>query len=284
MLGLLAAVAIATLPASAQTGGLEVRVLDAADGTPLPGAVVTLSSEQGRVATTAARTDADGRVLFPVLRVGAGYVVMVEMPGFATFRDRALRIGTDRVEAYTVQLTPEFEERIEARAERGVIDLDETGRTSRFRAEFIENLPVPGRFYQNLLTLAPGVQDRDGDGNPNVHGARTRDFRAEVGGVSNVDPLTGEWLSYVATDSIEELQMIPSGAGVEFGRAAGGFARILQRQGSNDFEGIASVGVRSNGSTAVAHRHRRRRRHRCCWSSSPRQSRTRTMLQRTIRA
>ena len=42
-----------------------------------------------------------------------------------------------------------------------------------------------------MLTLAPGVQDADGDGNPNVHGSRDRDFKAEVGGVSNVDPLTG---------------------------------------------------------------------------------------------
>jgi len=92
--------------------------------------------------------------------------------------------------------------------------------------------------YQNVLSRAPGVLDEDEDGNPNVHGARSRDFRAEVAGVSNVDPLTGEWLSYINADSIEELEIIPLGAGVEFGRAQGGFARVLQKQGTNRFEGV----------------------------------------------
>jgi len=85
------------------------------------------------------------------------------------------------------------------------------------------------------------VIDPDGDGNPNVHGGRERDFRAQVGGVSNVDPLTGEWLSRINSETIEEMEVLPWGAGVEFGRASSGFARVLQAQGSNEFEGVFSV-------------------------------------------
>ncbi|MBZ5640483.1 MAG: TonB-dependent receptor, partial [Acidobacteriia bacterium] len=58
-----------------------------------------------------------------------------------------------------------------------------------------------------------------------------------VGGVSNQDPLTGLSMSLVNPDSIEEIEIITAGAGVEFGRAQGGFANIIQKQGSNDFEG-----------------------------------------------
>jgi len=86
--------------------------------------------------------------------------------------------------------------------------------------------------------MAPGVQDANGDGNPNVHGSRSRDFSAMVSGVRNVDPLTGQWMSRVNPNSIEEMEVITAGAGVEFGRAQGGFARIIQKQGTNDHEGI----------------------------------------------
>ena len=95
----------------------------------------------------------------------------------------------------------------------------------------------------------------DGDGNPNVHGARERDFKASVGGVSNQDPLTGGWLNTVNFDSIEEVEVITAGAGAEYGRAQGGFANIIQKQGSNDFEGTFNFLYRSskldgNGATA----------------------------------
>ena len=62
-------------------------------------------------------------------------------------------------------------------------------------ASVVTDLPVQGRFYQNVLALAPGVQAPDGDGNPNVNGARERDFKTKIGGVSNVDPLTGAWVT-----------------------------------------------------------------------------------------
>ena len=88
-------------------------------------------------------------------------------------------------------LSEEVIERVAVVARSPVVDLESTSTTTKFTDEYIQQLPVPGRFYQNLVTLAPGVQDADGDGNPNVHGSRTRDFKAEVGGVSNVAPLTG---------------------------------------------------------------------------------------------
>jgi len=84
-----------------------------------------------------------------------------------------------------------LEERIQIVATRDVVDLDKTESSTRFSDSFVSDLPVPGRMYQNVLTMAPGVQDADGDGNPNVHGSRSRDFETTVGGVSNVDALTG---------------------------------------------------------------------------------------------
>jgi hypothetical protein len=49
---------------------------------------------------------------------------------------------------------------------------------SSISAEFINSLPILGRNYQDVLALAPGVTDVDGDGNPNIHGARDTDVVA----------------------------------------------------------------------------------------------------------
>lgn len=238
---LVAWMAVGLALAQTGSGGLRVVVQDATTQRPLAGASVVLSNRQQLAPRTALVTAADGIALFPVLQIGGGYAVEVALAGYATLRLPDLRVSSGDARVLLVPMSPELQERVEVRARSDVIDLEETASSTKFSDEFLAGLPIAGRFYQNVLTLAPGVKDADGDGNPNVHGARSRDFKAVVGGVSNVDPLTGQRLSFVNSDSIEELEVIPAGAGVEFGRAQGGFARIVQKQGSNDFEGAFSL-------------------------------------------
>ncbi len=229
---------------SAQSGGLVVRVLDAQG--PLPGAIVTLSNDKGYVKTVSLPTNVDGVVEFPILRAGTGYTFEVSFPGYGTIRKDNVRIPINEIVKEAVQLSQELTEVVKIVAERDVIDLEKVETTSKFSDEFIQDLPVPGRFYQNVLTLAPGVQDADGDGNPTVHGSRSRDFKAIVSGVSNVDPLTGQQMNQVNPNSIEEMEVVTAGASVEFGRAQGGFANIIQKQGSNEFEGLVEMIYRSD--------------------------------------
>ena len=82
----------------------------------------------------------------------------------------------------SVQMVEELQERVRVSAERQVVNLETTQAVTKFSEEFIADLPVPGRFYQNVLTMTPGINDSDGDGNPNVHGSRNRDFSAMVNG------------------------------------------------------------------------------------------------------
>jgi hypothetical protein len=232
-------VALTVGVASAQTGGITVVVTDD-QGNPLPGATVTISHELGYVKTTAELTSKKGTVEFPVLRPGAGYVIEVSFSGGGLSAQRLdeIRVTIGETLTVPVQLMAEFQEEIKVTAQRDLIELEKSETSTKFSDDFIADLPVPGRFYQNVLTMAPGVQDADGDGNPNVHGSRSRDFQAVVSNVSNVDPLTGQWMSRVNPNSIEEMEVITAGAGVEFGRAQGGFARIIQKQGSNTHEGV----------------------------------------------
>ena len=242
-------VASAVSIVSAQTGAITVKVVDS-NGDPLPAATVTISHPTGYIKEAATLTNAKGVADFPVLRAtgqsSVGYTLNVVFPGFAPMQLTDIKVSIGGTTRQPVQLAEEIVERVKVVATTDVVDLEDTAQSSTFTDEFIQDLPVPGRFYQNVLTLAPGVQDADGDGNPNVHGSRDRDFKAEVSGVSNVDPLTGQQMSQVNPNSIEEMEVITAGAGVEFSRAQGGFARILQKQGSNEFEGVFELYYRSS--------------------------------------
>jgi hypothetical protein len=230
-------VVLAVSTVVAQTGAIRVTVYDAADKTPLPGASVVLRNSQQLVSMQTVITNKNGVADFPVLRAGPGYSLEVFFPSYAKQQMANIRVKIGEVQALSFILAPETVEKIVVEGKREVVDLEKTSTSTKFGADFIQDLPVQGRFYQNVLTMAAGVQDADGDGNPNVHGARATDFKAQVDGVSNQDPLTGMRMSEVNPDSIEEIEVITAGAGVEFGRAQGGFANIIQKQGSNDFEG-----------------------------------------------
>ena len=56
----------------------------------------------------------------------------------------------------------------------------------------------------------------------------------------------GRWLKLGGTGGLKQVPLdFTGGAGVEFGRAQGGFARIIQKQGSNTHEGVAEFYYRS---------------------------------------
>src|SRR5262245_14064738 len=180
--------------ALAQTGGLDVVATDAQSKAPLPGATVVLTSATQQIPATALLTDAAGKASFPVLRGGGGYAVEVRLAGYATLRVPELKVSLGKTGLLPIGLFPELQEKVGVSAKREGVALDETGAKTTLSSEFIEDLPIRGRFYQTLLTLAPGVLDSDEDGNPNVHGSRVTDFKTQVGGVANTDPLTGGFL------------------------------------------------------------------------------------------
>ena len=158
------AVVVVTLAAAQTTGRLEVVVLDATDQSPLPGATVKLTNDKQLVAETASLTDPNGIVDFPILRAGSGYIIEVSFPGYGIRRETEIRVPIAEIAQIPISLSRETIESIRVTADEGVVDLETTASSTKFSDEFVQDLPVPGRFYQNVLTLAPGVNDPDGDG------------------------------------------------------------------------------------------------------------------------
>jgi outer membrane receptor protein involved in Fe transport len=223
---------------AAAVGGIRGLVTDHT-GAPLAGVTVTVRDAARGIDHGGAVSDPRGLWTVTGLPPGGGYAVQCSLPGFATVVLTGSEVQAGTITQLTVVLSPEkaLREQVRVRAEPPVVALQETTTQSRYSNEFIDALPILGRNYQDVLTLAPGVSDVDGDGNPNIHGARDTDVVTLVDGVSTTDPYTGKVGAQLNIESIQEIEVKTSGASAEYGRAQGGFTNILTKSGGNDFEG-----------------------------------------------
>ncbi len=246
---LCAAAGISVVPA-ALSGSVVVTVRAVQQGKPdepVIGATVELTDPIGRSPVQARTTNAEGRATFESVAGGIGYVVVVTSPGYTTVRQPGVRVAPGTVSEVRVKVLASLHDEVVVVNRTRAVEMEQTaqGRTELGR-EALADLPMYGRDYQNLLTIAPGVQDSNHDGNPTIHGSREQDFRLTVDGVSNVDPLTGKFLSYVNVDAIEEMEVLDSGADASYGGATGGFGRIITKSGTNRLEGTLKLFLRDS--------------------------------------
>ncbi len=132
--------------------------------------------------------------------------------------------GPPASSAMPVPASEEAVERLRVASKSDAIDLEKPDPAMRFKDEQMDDLPVPGRFYQNVLTHTPGAPEASAAESESLHGASQRDFRAVVSGTSSVAPVPGRTVPSMNPNSIEEMEVVSGTAGVEFRRAQGGFA------------------------------------------------------------
>ncbi len=242
------AVAASARPARAdETGGLRGVVTDL-HGTPLAGVTVAVAQPGAGVPERGAVTGPDGNFRVAGLPAAEGYTLRFTLDGYGTVVVSQADVRAREITRIDAVLTPakSLREIVQVKATPPIVALEETATRTRFSAEFIDNLPILGRNYQDVLTLAPGVTDVDGDGNPNIHGARDTDVVTLVDGLSTTDPLTGKIGAQMNLESIQEVEVKSSGASAEYGRAQGGFTSLLTKSGGNDFEGMFKFFWRSS--------------------------------------
>ncbi|MGH9869167.1 MAG: TonB-dependent receptor [Candidatus Polarisedimenticolia bacterium] len=235
------------LLAQATTATVKGRVVDT-DGGGLPGVVVIIKSKNQPTGNKQVVTDIEGNYRIPLLPPANDYTIRVDYPGFAPLEVGPLDLDPGKmvVQDMTLRSDAETTETIVVESQGNIVDTESTKTATSYNAEFIEGLPIIGHNYQDVLTLAPGVTDTDGDGNPNVHGARDTGLQYRLDGGNITDPVNGTFGSNLNSDMIEELEVITSGASAEYGRADGGFANIITKSGGNDFEGKLSLAWRGS--------------------------------------
>jgi len=228
------------------TATVKGRVVDS-DDAGLPGVIVQIRSSSQPSGNKQVPSDIEGNYRIPLLPPANDYIIKIDYPGFAPLELGPLDLdpGKTTVQNITLRTDAESTETITVESQGNIVDTESAKTASSYNAEFIEGLPIIGSNYQDILTLAPGVTDTDGDGNPNVHGARDTGLQYRLDGGNITDPASGTFGQNLNADIIEEVEIITSGASAEFGRADGGFANIITKSGGNDFEGKFSIRYRS---------------------------------------
>jgi Carboxypeptidase regulatory-like domain/TonB-dependent Receptor Plug Domain len=229
------------------SGSIQGTVMDS-QGAPVPGATVTLTSEQGaRVYVT----EGDGTFFAPYLTPGV-YAMRVELSGFSPIeqKDIVVRLGQRLTMPEITLSVGGLTEVIQVEAAAPVIDTSSTVVGGILDSEVLKHLPV-GRNFTDTLYLLPGVSDSSGvgDANPSIGGASGLENAYVVdgvnitntgyGGVGTYSIVFGSLGAGVTTDFIKETQVKTAGFEAEFGQATGGVVNVVTKSGSNLFHGSA---------------------------------------------
>ncbi len=195
-------------------------------------------------------TDAQGRYVFPEMRVGA-YEIRAEQGGFKPYvrNNVILAIGESSVINITLEVGAitgdDFSETVQSTVNTQTQEL-----SFLVGERAIRELPLNGRNYTDLAFLQPGVvayPHRDG-GSAVAHGTAAsingQDPRSNVyllDGTLQNDITNGPAGSAagtaLGTESIREFRVETNSYSAEFGRNSGGQINAISKSGGNDFHG-----------------------------------------------
>ena len=231
---LIAALVMFAAPAyaqPAQTGTISGQIQDAT-GAALPGVTVTLTS-QDRGFSRSTVSDENGRYVFPAVPIGL-YSVNATLQGFETAQSTDNLVETERTTSVTFSMKiGALTDTIQVVGETPIVDRTTVTQTTRLTRDEFEKIPV-GRSYQALIGAAPGVV---GTGNVNSAGALTSNNLFVIDAVDTTDPTTGTFGTNLNFEAIQEISVLTSAVGAEYGRAQGAVVNVVTKSGTNRFEG-----------------------------------------------
>jgi hypothetical protein len=256
------ALLIAPVPAIAQSELATVfgRVTDPS-GAVISGAEVEVRNVNTGISVTSV-TNTDGLYTVPSLHPGH-YVVSVHKPGFRSVSATGLELNVQDNVARNFSLqVGSASESVTVSAASGNINVTDGAVSTVVDHKFVEDMPLNGRSFQTLISLAPGVvvtpTSYANQGQFSVNGQRQDANYFTVDGVSaNFGIAAGEGLpqsaggslpglaatggtnSLVSVDAMQEFRIQTSTFAPEYGRAPGGQISIATRAGTNDFHGTA---------------------------------------------
>ncbi len=222
------------------------RVLDDSKAA-VPGVTVTVTSKQ----TGAVRnTISEGDGTFAVTNLNPGtYAVAFELSGFAT-QTRAIVLGVGQLETIDVTMgVAALQEAVTVTADSAVIDMSSAKIGVNVSPEEIEALPVNGRNFANLMTLATGATS-DGNGgwaSVRFNGKSNQQNYLNYDGVDGtyvwdaspgyLNSTGSQFRLQTSMESVAEFRVNSGLAPAESGLGAGGNITVVSKSGTNAFRG-----------------------------------------------
>jgi hypothetical protein len=238
--------------ASAQTSGGIVGTVTDSSAAVVAGATVVVENAQTG-GTRSAQTDAEGRYAVNLLQIGR-YSVRIELQGFKPYRRSGLDLAAgDRLRVDARLEVGGSTEQVDVITTAGGLQTDTATVGSLVTSTAVQDLPLTGRNYVELLQVTPGANPSVG--NALSSGARPDDRRQTssvsvngqtelvnnnlIDGIDNNERSIGTIGVRPSIDAIAEIKVQTSLYTAEVGRTAGAVVNILTKSGTNDFHGSA---------------------------------------------
>ena len=230
-----------------QTESRIIGTLVDSSGGALPGVTVTVTSRETGAVRTAV-SDGDGS--YAVTNLSRGdYTVAAELSGFAP-ETRNVTLGLGQVETINLSLNVAgVQEAVTVTASANVIDLSSAKIGVNVSPEEVQNLPVNGRNFANLMTLATGATT-DGNGgwaSVRFNGKSNQQNYLNYDGVDGtyvwdaspgyLNATGSQFRLQTSMESIAEFRVNSGLAPAESGLGAGGNITVVSKSGSNRFTG-----------------------------------------------
>ncbi len=247
VLGALIALASFTRRLDAQGttfGAVQGTVTQTSAGTPVEGAAVTIvnGSTGQRYAAT---TSSNGRYNVENVVIGGPYAIEVRAIGYQALRQTNVTVSLgQRLEASfsLTQSVVQLEQANVVSEANPLINANKTGPQQLISATTINNLPLLGRNFTDLIRTSPQIQGTS------VSGQNNRFNNIQIDGGINNDlfGLGGSGApggqvnaSAISLEAIKEFQILIAPFDVRQGAFTGGSINAVTKSGSNEFHGSA---------------------------------------------
>ena len=223
-------------------GGISGTVVDST-GAGVPNAKVTLLSPETGFTRTQESTSS-GAYAFQDLPIGS-YTVTVESAGFSATKVEKIAVRPGEVYSLDPKLGVGGEtQSVDVNAAAIALDTESTANNSVVNDKAVQNIPLNGRDYTQLVRIVPGYNGagslngtRTNQNNYQIDGADSNDIwqngaAANQGGVGGIAGVT------IPIDAIDQFT-VQSNANAEAGRNVGGLISLAIKTGTNNFHGSA---------------------------------------------
>ncbi len=257
---------LAAVSAGAQTSAGEVNgTVSDPSKSAVAGAQVTLVNTVTRLENRAT-TNADGYYVFVNVAPGA-YSLKIENTGFKGAQLPTFTVGVNQTVTQDVSLQlGQVSETVNVSAEAELIQKSSAELGTVIQEKAVEDLPLNGRNFTQLLSLTPGAtpvntaqgggvsfQDAGPSGipgsnitKPSIHGQQNRSLLYFMDGFINTDLRGPIYGILPIVDSIQEFKVQGHNDKAEYGGVTGGIVNVVSRSGGNDYHGSGWQYLRNN--------------------------------------
>jgi hypothetical protein len=233
-------------------------------GAAVPGAMVRLVNQATKIESQAT-SNQDGFFTFVNVQPG-NYTVGVEASGFKRTVTGVFALGVSETATQNISLSVgSVAETVEVSAGSEVIQSSTTELGTVVSERAVQDLPLNGRNFTQLLTLTPGVTPVSTSQNKSIggvegnvglpgsgfsdasfHGQENRSKLYFFDGIINTNIRGPNYIVIPNIDLIQEFKVVGHDAKAEFGGATGGVVNMVSKSGGNSFHGSAFEFVRND--------------------------------------